>query len=199
VPGLLGRVIVGLGNPGRRYERTRHNAGFWVLDSLAHHWDFPLFVEEENYLVSEGGWERIPVNLVKPQTYMNNSGLALVEYQHRHPFDVPNLLVVSDELDLPVGSFRLREQGGSAGHRGIESIMTALEGRPFPRLRVGIGREDRREDGTTYVLSEFPPEEEDLVLDVLPTIIAAVECFCRDGIAEAMNRFNVRGESDRAT
>ncbi len=190
---------MGLGNPGRRYERTRHNTGFWVLDSLAHHWDFPLFVEEENYLISSGSWQRIPVDMIKPQTYMNNSGLALVEYQHRHVFDPGNLLVVYDDLDLPVGSFKLREQGGSGGHRGIESVIISLDGRPFPRLRVGIGTEDRQEDGTSYVLSHFDPDEEDLVLDALPKIIEAVECFCRDGITEAMNRFNVRREENRAS
>lgn len=192
--GLSGSVIMGLGNPGRRYERTRHNAGFWVLDSLAHHWDFPLFVEEENYLISSGSWEKIPVSMIKPHTYMNNSGLALVEFQKHHPFTPERFLVIHDELDLPVGSFRLREQGGSGGHKGIESVMIALDNRPFARLRVGIGREDRDEDGTSYVLSEFDSDEEDDVLDTFPTVIEAVECFLRNGITEAMNRYNVRRE-----
>ena len=184
------KVLFGLGNPGRKYEGTRHNTGFLVLDHLAHRWRFPLFVDHDSFLLSGGAWKGRRAHMVKPLTYMNSSGLALLDYGKQWSFSVEDLLVVYDDLDLPLGSIRIREQGTSGGHKGVESIILALESQPFARLRVGIGPPERAEDATAYVLSEWTGEEEDRLLDEMPRILEAIECFCVEGVIEAMNRFN---------
>jgi PTH1 family peptidyl-tRNA hydrolase len=140
--------------------------------------------------MSSGQWSGIHVHLVKPYTYMNNSGLALIDFQREQPFSLVDLLVVYDDLDLPLGSIRLRTAGSSGGHKGVDSIIVALDSQPFARLRIGIGLEDDVVDATSFVLSEFSEEEEDRLLDEFPRIIKAIECFCLKGITEAMNLFN---------
>lgn len=187
---VLPKVLLGLGNPGRRYERTRHNTGFWVLDSLAHRWDFPFFLDEDTYLQSSGQWQGKNIHLVKPHAYMNNSGLALIDFKREQSFEIEDLLVIYDDLDLPLGTIRLRPSGSSGGHKGAASVIVALESQPFARLRIGIGAESEKVDATSHVLSEFSGEEEDRLLDQFPRIIEAVECFCLKGVKEAMNLFN---------
>ncbi|MFQ6104669.1 MAG: aminoacyl-tRNA hydrolase [Candidatus Glassbacteria bacterium] len=187
---LTAKVIIGLGNPGRRYERTRHNTGFWVLDSLAHHWNFPLFKDQESFLLSSGQWEGLNVHLVKPCTYMNSSGLALIDFQKERTLNIDDLLVIYDDIDLPLGTIRIRASGSSGGHKGVDSIILALESKPFARLRVGIGPDKLEIDATSFVLSEFSEEEEEKLLDEFPRIIQAIECFCLKGVKEAMNLFN---------
>jgi PTH1 family peptidyl-tRNA hydrolase len=184
------KVLLGLGNPGRKYESTRHNTGFLVLDHLAHRWKFPLFLDHDSFLLSSGKWQGMRVHMLKPLTYMNSSGLALIDYEKQRPFAVEDLLVIHDELDLPLGSIRIRAQGGSGGHKGVESLIQALQGEQFARLRIGISPPEKPADGTSFVLSRRSAEEEEIILDEMPRILDAIECFCAQGVTEAMNRYN---------
>ncbi len=169
-------LVVGLGNPGKEYENTRHNVGFMVVDELARR----LRVREPReeclshvYRVHVAGR---PVLLAKPQTYMNNSGFAVINLLEEYGVDPESMLVVHDDLDLPLGMIRLRLSGSSGGHRGVESIIKHIKTQNFPRLKVGIGRPKKKEDVVRYVLSPFSKEEEDLVRSV---IRRAGECVLR--------------------
>lgn len=187
------KVIVGLGNPGGDYAQTPHNIGFMVLERLAGRLDarFRASAKFDARIAgaAHGGEELL---LVQPQTYMNNSGRAvgaILAYRKLAPAD---LLVVVDDADLPLGSLRLRKKGGSAGHRGMESIAGALGGEEFGRLRVGIGRRELGGDLVRHVLTAFGREELDVVKGVVEEATEAVLCFVEQGMDAAMNRFNTR-------
>jgi PTH1 family peptidyl-tRNA hydrolase len=193
------KVILGLGNPGREYALTRHNLGWWVLDHVARVWEFDAWRHDGDALVASGSVGPIKVRLVKPQTYMNLSGAALRPYTRR-PTWTPSsdLLVVVDDVALPLGRFRLRASGSSGGHNGLRSIESALQSREYPRLRIGIERrDDRRRAGSLadFVLDTFDADERAFILARMPTLTDAIEQVVRDGIAAAMNTFNTRDES----
>ena len=187
------KVIVGLGNPGREYEATRHNVGWWVVDHLAGVWRFEGWKRDGEALVATGLVGTTKVRLVKPQTYMNLSGAALKSYLRR-PFWTPasDLLVIVDEVALPVGRYRLRARGSAGGHNGLRSVQHALGTQEYGRLRVGIEPTDRREVGdlADFVLSPFGKVERQEILDLLPTLTNAVELWLREGIEAAMNKYN---------
>ena len=188
------KVIVGLGNPGREYEATRHNVGWWVVDHLADVWRFDGFRRDGEALVSTGMVGSQKVRLVKPQTYMNLSGAVLAPYLRR-PFwsAAKDLLVVVDEFALPVGRYRLRPQGSAGGHNGLKSIEHALRSQEYARLRVGIAPTDERRqvgDLAAFVLSSFGSAERDEVLSLMPRFVDAAELWLRDGIVAAMNTHN---------
>jgi PTH1 family peptidyl-tRNA hydrolase len=184
-------LIVGLGNPGREYRSNRHNVGFSLLDRLGARHRLGGFTRRQGKaLVTSGTIGEQPVVLAKPQTYMNLSGEAvgpLVRF-----FDVPleRLLVCFDEIDLPLGTLRLRPEGGSAGHGGMKSIIQRLGTEAFPRLRIGVGRPPGSKAAAGYVLKDFREDEYDLINLALDTAADAVECFLRDGLTAAMNRYN---------
>lgn len=184
------RLIVGLGNPGRKYEKTRHNVGFMVVDELLRKLRIHEHSEEclsHLYRVRVGGRE---VLLAKPQTYMNNSGLAVANLLEEYRMEAGEMLVVHDDLDLPLGRLRLRTEGGSGGHHGIESIVREIKTEKFPRLRVGIGRPGERNRVVDYVLSPFSEEETPLLARVLGR---AGECLHRClelSVEESMNFCN---------
>jgi PTH1 family peptidyl-tRNA hydrolase len=188
------KLVVGLGNPGKEYERTRHNIGFAVLDCLAEKldcsfrrkWRFSAEVAEG--AVGDAG----KVVLAKPRTYMNRSGSAVSALLRWLKVEPAQLLVVVDDADLPLGQIRLRASGGSGGHNGLRSIIEALGGNEeFARLRVGIGRSaPAGADITGHVLGRFTPQERELEEQAVATAVEAMECCVRDGLTEAMNRFN---------
>ena len=153
------KVIMGLGNPGPDYERTRHNVGWWVVDHLADVWRFEGWKKDGDARIASGSVGGQRVRLVKPQTYMNLSGAALRPYLRRENWNASSdLLIVVDEVALPVGSFRIRARGSAGGHNGLKSIEGALGSQDYPRLRIGVGPEDparRRGDLADYVLSDF--------------------------------------------
>jgi PTH1 family peptidyl-tRNA hydrolase len=185
-------LIVGLGNPGREYACTRHNAGFMVLDRLAERWEAALGLEKKFKArlarVERSGQQAL---LCRPQTYMNASGEAVGAVAGYYHVPAPRMLVVVDDADLPLGELRLRRGGSSGGHHGLESIEQHLGTRAFPRLRVGIGRDDpATREITDYVLSEFRRDEAELVDKVLSRACDQIECWLREGIGQAMNRFN---------
>ena len=188
------KLIVGLGNPGRRYERTRHNVGWWVLDHLADVWRFGSWKSSGESLMVEGlvGTER--VRLRKPQTFMNLSGQALRADLKRTGFDPrAELLVVVDEAAIPVGRFRLRHQGSAGGHNGLKDVERAVGHQHYARLRIGVGPtqpEAKIGDLADYVLDTVPSGERAVILGLVPTIESACDSWVRDGIAVAMNKFN---------
>jgi PTH1 family peptidyl-tRNA hydrolase len=187
------KVIVGLGNPGPDYAQTRHNVGWWVVDHLADVWRFDGWKRDGEARVANGMLGNRKVRLIKPQTYMNLSGEVLRPYRRR-PFwsAATDLLVVVDEVQLPVGRYRFRAKGSAGGHNGLKSIEQHLESPAYPRLRIGVGpAEGQQRDMvlTDYVLSDFDAEDAAVVRGLLPELAAAVEVWVQDGITPVMNRF----------
>ena len=191
------RVIVGLGNPGRKYARHRHNVGFQCLDALAQTYGLTFSERKFRAELARGRIGDTKVLLVKPQTFMNVSGEAvapLLGYYRRTPAD---LLVIYDDLDLPPGTIRIRAQGGAGGHKGMQSIIQHLKSQDFARLRVGIGRPPgagdaigRQGDAADYVLHNFAASECVVMAAVYPRVEQAVVCVLAEGLEAAMNRFN---------
>jgi peptidyl-tRNA hydrolase, PTH1 family len=192
------KVILGLGNPGPEYALTRHNVGWWVLDHLAREWDFGAWKHDGDALVASGLVGTMKTRLVKPQTFMNLSGAALRPYTRRPTWSpASDLLVVVDDVALPLGQFRLRASGSSGGHNGLKSIEHALQSREYPRLRIGIEpRDGRRAQASLadFVLDTFGADERARVLERLPILADAIERTVRDGITAAMNAFNGQDE-----
>jgi PTH1 family peptidyl-tRNA hydrolase len=186
------KVIVGLGNPGKAYEHTRHNVGWWVVDHLADVWHFDPWKRDGEARVTSGSLGRTRVRLVKPQTYMNLSGSVLRPYLRR-PFWSPaiDLMIVVDEVALPLGRYRFRAKGSAGGHNGLKSIEAAVDSQEYARLRVGIAPEDpqRRGDLSDFVLDNFGKHEADVVRSLMPTLTTALELWVSSGIVPVMTRF----------
>lgn len=184
-------LIVGLGNPGAQYARTRHNIGFDALDHLAGRHRLEFRGKRANSLIAEGGIAGQRVALVKPQTFMNLSGQAVSSLRGWYKIDAAKaLLVIYDDMDLPFGKLRLRERGSAGTHNGMRSIVAQLGGGEFPRLRVGIDQAPGKMDAAAYVLSRFRKEEEAELPSLLDAVADAVELVVRDGLTSAMNRVN---------
>jgi PTH1 family peptidyl-tRNA hydrolase len=186
-------LIVGLGNPGAEYAKTRHNVGFLLVEKLAARWKTD-WANKRKFSARIARAERNGrrVLLCQPQTFMNLSGkavLALVDF-YRLPQPLSGLLVAMDDADLPLGEIRLRAGGSSGGHHGLESIEQHLATRGFARLRIGIGRKDGAREITDYVLGRFNSTEAALMKKVLDRAASQMECWLDDGIEKAMNRFN---------
>jgi len=184
------KVIVGLGNPGPRYSRTRHNVGFAVIAELGRRHGLQGR-SRGPVIVGEGTIAGEPVALGQPTTMMNLSGRAVAHLLHTHNLrDLSALLIVYDDLDLPLGALRLRERGSAGGHNGMKSIIEVLRTHEFPRLRVGIGRPPPGQDPADYVLTRFRPEEKPILEQVIRVAADAVEYWIQHGSAETMNAFN---------
>ncbi len=184
------RIVVGLGNPGRAYANTRHNVGFMVVDRLAARWNIDLVPAGGGLRRGDGCVAGVPVTLAIPQRYMNLSGEALEDLEG--DWCPQDLIVVYDDLDLPVGQIRIRHDGGSGGHRGAESVI-ARWGSDFDRVRIGIGRPPVGENPADYVLTELEAVERRALDEAVELASDAVECLVRDGLEKAMNQFNGRG------
>ena len=184
------RLIVGLGNPGERYRRTRHNVGFMVLDSLAARACARRGREESGAWVAAGELGGESVLLVKPLSFMNRSGGPVLGLWRAYGTEPRDVVVVLDDVALPLGELRLRERGGHGGHNGLRSVIDVLGTEDFPRLRIGIRKEDGTDELADYVLSEFPKEDVLVVQEMVGYAADAVECLIREGVAAAMNRFN---------
>jgi PTH1 family peptidyl-tRNA hydrolase len=183
---------VGLGNPGPEYEDTRHNAGFRLADRLVARWHLGPFRRGDRAREARGNWQNLPVTVLKPQTYMNRSGAAIAPLRSLPTFDSSrHLLVLVDDVALPVGRFRLRGAGSAGGHNGLKSIEGVLQRQDYARLRIGIGPAPPDiDDLADFVLDEFSPEERETIADLLDPMSDAVETWLQDGIEVAMNRFN---------
>lgn len=183
------RLVAGLGNPGRKYEGTRHNIGFEVVDAVADRVR-ARWKEKGEAFLANGRWRSRPMLLMKPWTYMNRSGTAIENVARKKKFDPREILVVVDDISLPVGTVRLRPSGGSGGHNGLEDIIDWLDSTDFPRLRIGIGSDFERGGQSDYVLSPFDAEERPVMDEAVERAVDAVLTFVTDGVQTAMNRFN---------
>ena len=190
--GILPYLIVGLGNPGLKYENTRHNIGFEVIDALARHWGVSTLSQKFHGQLGEINLEGTKILLLKPQTYMNRSGLSVGETAAFYKVPLSShLLVISDDLDLPPGALRLRLSGGSGGHNGIKSIIEAVGTEQFPRLRLGIGRSQTNAE--SYVLAKLSKQERAIQDELVRHCIPAIETILKAGLEKAMSQYNRRG------
>ncbi len=189
------KIIAGLGNPGKEYENTRHNIGFMILEELAKKIGATSFGKEGKALVAKGiiGGEK--VLLVKPQTYMNLSGeaiRALLTFYKLDPEE--DLIVISDDIDLPVGHIRIRKSGSAGGHNGLKNIILHTGTQDFPRLRMGVGQKPEGYDLADYVLGHFSAEEKALLTEKIELAAQALEMMVEDDVSLAMNRYNTKKE-----
>jgi len=184
------KLVVGLGNPGRRYKDTRHNVGFMVLDRLAAAEGCALDEAACRARLARTRVGKEEVMLAKPQTFMNRSGLSVDEIVGMTGTPLSDMLVVCDDFNLPFGVLRIRRRGRSGGQKGLESIMNCLDSADFPRLRVGIGSPPQGSDAVEYVLQPFPPAQAKQLEDVLVKGCQAVATWIDEGVEAAMNRFN---------
>ena len=188
--GSLPYLIVGLGNPGRIYRLTRHNIGFMVVDRIASNLKCSLSKVQGKAIV---GMCRLDANrliLAKPHTFMNLSGVAVSSLVRFYKIDLEHLIIIHDDVDVPFGQIRLRPGGGSAGQKGVESIIEKLGTKSFPRLRMGIGQPPGRMDSADYVLLPFGKDDEEGLSGFLDRAVEAVKCFITEGLEVAMNRYN---------
>jgi PTH1 family peptidyl-tRNA hydrolase len=183
-------LFAGLGNPGRQYRLNRHNVGFMVLDRLVARLGVSFSRVEARALVVRTNFQERPFLLAKPQTYMNLSGGAIASLARFYKVSLEDILIIYDEVDLPLGILRLRPAGGSAGHRGMASIIERLGTQGFPRLRVGVGRPPGRKDAAAHVLQDFSRAETELLPEILDRASDAAMSFAAEGLTTAMNRFN---------
>jgi PTH1 family peptidyl-tRNA hydrolase len=194
---VIPQLIVGLGNPGSKYDRTRHNIGFEAVDALARRWNIAM-AENRKFqgFFGEGlGAGLTKVRLLKPQTYMNNSGQAIRAVVDWYKLPPESVLVVYDEMDLPVGRIRLRLSGSAGGHNGMKSAIAHLGTQTFPRLRIGIGSaKETRSDGNavSHVLGRFAPDEATVMAAVLDLVVDAIDLSLKQGVEKAMNLYNNR-------
>ena len=182
------KLIVGLGNPGRAYTNSRHNVGFRCVSHFARLNRIPLARHQQRARVGAGVVAGTEVVVAKPRTFMNLSGEAVARLASRFGVPLEDLIVIHDDMDLPLGKVRIRLRGSSAGHNGIQSIMDSMGSRDFARIRVGIGRPDG--DEVTYVLSDFTAAEKEAIEEAIATVSDAIRCILAEGIEAAMNRYN---------
>ncbi len=183
------KLIVGLGNPGPKYQWTRHNAGFMVLDRLSHLAGIAVTRKSFSGLCGEGKWQGERLVLLKPQTFMNLSGRSVAEALRFHKLSVEDLIVIHDDLDIPFGRVKLKEDGGHAGHNGLRSLSQELGSGAFLRVRVGIGRPVHG-DVANYVLSNFVPEEMAALPRLLDGVIDLLEMLVAEGLPKTMSLYN---------
>lgn len=184
-------LIVGLGNPGPEYEKTRHNLGFKVIEELARRLGIPSLKSKCHSFIGEAKIDDHKVILTQPQTFMNNSGPAVRGLLEWFKIKSDNLILIYDDVDLEVGQLRLREKGGAAGHHGVESVIDSVGTPQFARVRIGIGRENLTDDVTDYVLQAIPPSQRESLEQAVVSAADAVLAIISDGLSAAMNRFNV--------
>lgn len=185
------KVIAGLGNPGREYALTRHNVGWWLVDALAEQWGFGRWRGDKLAAVATGRREPHAVRLVKPQTYMNRSGSALLDLKRMNAVDISrDLLVVVDDVALEPGRIRFRPSGSAGGHNGLKSVEHALGTREYARLRIGVGAKPPAADLANWVLAPPSKADRQAILDRFPELADAVALWMDEGVEAAMNRYN---------
>jgi len=187
-------LIVGLGNPGREYQNNRHNAGFMLIQLCAAELGEKFRRMEARALIIKTNWEGKAVILAKPQTYMNDSGKSVAALMQFYKIPLSQLLVAYDDIDLPLGTLRIRPSGGTGGHKGMHSIVSSLSTNAFARLRLGVGRPPGQKQAADYVLQNFSSQEQEPLEFMLKRGVAAIRTFLTLGIEAAMNEFNTSGE-----
>ena len=179
-------ILVGLGNPGRKYSDTKHNFGFWVLDRFTKIRSLTFQAGKGDYLLAKKGG----LVCIKPTTFMNNSGVSLLDVKQFFKADLEKILVVYDDIDLPLGILRFRKEGGTGGHKGVESIIYQLQSEDFNRLRIGIATDDNMGPSEKYVLSPFKKQEENLKNKIIEKSCDGIDYYLSHDMKETMNKFN---------
>lgn len=183
-------LLIGLGNPGREYADTRHNFGFMLIDRLAVRLNARGMKVQSKAIIMNASYEERKLILAKPQTYMNLSGQSVQGLIHFYKIPLTNVMILSDDLDLPFGTIRIRASGGPGGQRGLSSILERLGTKEVPRLRLGIGRPPGRMDPSNYVLQNFSKSDMQAISEILDRAADAVLAFVSHGLNKAMNEFN---------
>ena len=179
-------ILVGLGNPGRKYSDTKHNFGFWVLNRFAEKRSLTFQAGKGDYLLAKKG----DIICVKPTSFMNNSGMPVLDVKQFFKVEPEQFLVVYDDIDLPLGTIRFRDGGGTGGHKGIESIIYQTQNEKFNRLRIGIATDDDMRPAERYVLSPFRDEQKESVNEMIEKACEGIEYYLSHDIKETMNQFN---------
>jgi PTH1 family peptidyl-tRNA hydrolase len=187
---MVSCLVIGLGNPGRQYRQNRHNLGFMVVDQLAAALQVHFSRQQSRALIASAIYQGCRIILAKPQTFMNLSGGSVRGLVRFYKLEPENLMVAHDDLDLPLGSIRIRPDGGSAGHKGLASILEYMQTDAFARLRLGIGRPPGQMDPPDYVLQDFSKDESLIVAETLKRAVEATLMWVTDGLETAMNKFN---------
>jgi PTH1 family peptidyl-tRNA hydrolase len=191
------KVIVGLGNPGREYADTRHNVGFRVADAIGGRLHLPWRTDGDAVFAKSFGAE--PFFVLKPQTFMNRSGYAVSRFAEYHRIEAHEMLVIVDDVDLPLGRIRVRPRGSAGTHNGLKSVVEQLGTTEFPRMRLGVGRGDRRRDLADFVLATFDPAERPEVETLIARAADAAQMFVVEGIDKVMNTYNPDATGPEAT
>ncbi|MGK7954394.1 MAG: aminoacyl-tRNA hydrolase [Crocosphaera sp.] len=189
---IIPQLIVGLGNPEPKYDKTRHNIGFEIVDSLAETWGVP-WKENRRFqgIIAEGkSRNNQKIYLLKPLTYMNRSGQSVRAVTDWYKLQSTDVLVIYDDMDLPIGRMRMRLSGSAGGHNGMKSIISHLGGQNFPRLRVGIGKSNQVNNTISHVLGKFSPQERKILDKTCPLVVDAIETSLKQGVEKAMSLFN---------
>lgn len=186
------KLIVGLGNPGQEYSRTRHNVGFMAVDALADHLGICNWKHKFDAEIAEGKIGSEAVLLVKPQTYMNLSGNAVGAILRWYKLNVEDVIAIYDDMDIAVGSVKLKKRGSSGGHRGVESLLMNLGKEEFPRVRIGIGRPQPGWTVVDHVLAKFSGKDQTVIDQLIVELIPGIEAIVKQGIDKAMNGYNVK-------
>ena len=184
-------LIAGLGNPDKKYEKTRHNIGFDTVDALAEKYNISITEKKHKALCGSGVIEGVKVILAKPQTYMNLSGESIAEIVNFYKLDPESeMLIIFDDISLAPGNIRVRKKGSAGGHNGIKNIIAHLGGQVFPRIKVGVGEKPPKYDLADYVLGHFSKAEQELMSEGYDNAVKAVELIVSDQMSEAMNEYN---------
>ncbi|MBU5313314.1 aminoacyl-tRNA hydrolase [Tissierella carlieri] len=186
-------VVVGLGNPGKEYTNTRHNIGFDTIDLLAERNNIKINKIKFKSVYGEGIIGSEKVLLVKPQTYMNNSGITVRDIYNFYKVPIDNIIVIVDDIDIDFAAVRIKRKGSAGSHNGLKSIIYLLQRDDFPRVKIGIGKKHENQDLANFVLSRFPKEEREIIEISILTGAESVEAIIKHGIEQAMNEFNTKG------
>ncbi len=184
------KIVVGLGNPEKKYDGTRHNIGFVAIDYLANKYNISVDTKKHRALIGKGMIDGQKVLLVKPQTYMNLSGESLRSIMDFYKLYPEDFIVIYDDISLDVGRIRIRKKGSAGGHNGIKSIIAHLGGQDFPRIKIGVGEKPKGMDLANYVLGKFSKGENEIYEKLMPNVAGAVECMVWDDVDKAMNDYN---------
>ena len=186
------KLIVGLGNPGSKYDLTRHNIGFIIADFFAQSLNISFKAGKGEWLEANGRIGDEDVYLLKPLTYMNNSGIAILEFVEKTGADIKDVLIIVDDFQIPLGMIRVRKDGSDGGHNGLSSIIYHLNSDEFPRMRIGIGRNEvlKKEDFIDFVLGNFDKEEIENIKKLMPDYLKCIKSFITYGLKVTMNNFN---------
>lgn len=186
-------VVVGLGNPGKDYTNTRHNVGFDTIDLLAERNNIKLNKIKFTSVYGEGNINGKKVLLVKPQTYMNNSGVTVRDIHNFYKVPIENILVIVDDIDIGFSTVRIKSKGSAGSHNGLKSIVSLLQSQDFPRIKIGVGAKRQNQDLASFVLSRFPKDERKEIEEAILTAAESVETIINYDIDKAMNEFNTKG------